>query len=355
MKVQEKVLRVWQRLSKRERRIMRIRSRCAPCAVLRGRCKVIIGLVQGKSPTTLASGGLCSASQVYRVAERFVEQGPAGMADQREDNGDPKVNEAYEVELLMVVAGSPRNYGYLRTTWTQELLVRVLAQRTGITVSVTTVCRLLRRHRVRLGRPKPIVGCPWAKARRLRRLRRIRQLVRQLPRNEVVVYVDEVDIHLNPKIGPDWMLCGQQKTVLTPGQNEKRYLAGALDARTGRLTYVEGERKTSDLFILLLWRLLKEYPRAKCIHVVLDNFKIHHSQRTRLALASAGGRLRLHFLPPYCPDHNRIERVWKDLHDNVTRNHCCHSMGQLMTEVYAYLRCRNRHRRHEYVRSNVAA
>ena len=41
------------------------------------------------------------------------------------------------------------------------------------------------------------------------------------------MFVDEVDIHLNPKIGPDWMLRGQQKTVPTPGQNQKRYLAGA--------------------------------------------------------------------------------------------------------------------------------
>ena len=354
MKVQQRVVQVWQRLSIRERRVMRARGKHAPCAVLRCRCKVIVGLAQGKSPTTLASGGLCSASQVYRVAQRFVEQGPAGMADQREDNGDHKISEAYEWELLIAVACSPRAYGYLRTTWTQELLARVLAQRTGITVSVTTVCRLFKQHRVRWGRPKPIVGCPWTKARRMRRLRQLRKLVRNVRHNEVVVYVDEVDIHLNPKIGPDWMLCGQQKKVLTPGKNQKRYLAGALDPRTGRLTWVESARKTSELFILILWQLLKEYPQARCIHVILDNFKIHHSQRTRLALASAGGRIRLHFLPPYCPDHNRIERVWKDLHDNVTRNHCCRNMKQLMTEVYAYLRCRNRHGRHEYVRARVA-
>ncbi len=95
MKVQQKVVRVWQRLSMRERRVMRARAKHASCAVLRCRCKVIIGLVQGKSPTTLASGGLCSASQVYRVAEHFVEQGPAGMADpSREDNGEHKINEA---------------------------------------------------------------------------------------------------------------------------------------------------------------------------------------------------------------------------------------------------------------------
>ena len=205
---------------------MRTRSRHGACAVLRCRCKVIVGLVQGKSPTKLSKGGLCSESQVYRVAQRFVEQGSAGMADQREDNGDDKITETFEWELLIAVACSPRDYGYLRTTWTQELLGRVLAERTGITVSATTICRLLKRHRVRLGRPKPIVGCPWPKARRMRRLQRIRRRITNLPRGEIAVYVDEVDIHLNPKIGPDWMLCGQQKTVLTPGKNEKRYLAG---------------------------------------------------------------------------------------------------------------------------------
>ena len=74
---------------------------------------------------------------------------------------------------------------------------------------------------------------------------------------------------------------------------------------------------------------------------MLDNFKIHNSQRTQLALASVGNKIRLHFLPPYCPDHNQIERAWKDLHDNVTRNHRCQNMNDLLTEVFAYLRCRN--------------
>ena len=61
--------------------------------------------------------------------------------------------------------------------------------------------------------------------------------------------MDEVDVHLNPKIGPDWMLPATQKTVMTPGKNQKRYLAGALNARTRELSWVEGERKTSTLFL----------------------------------------------------------------------------------------------------------
>lgn len=47
-----------------------------------------------------------------------------------------------------------------------------------------------------------------------------------------VCYEDEVDIHLNPKIGADWQLHGQQKSVVTPAQNEKYYLTGELHSVT---------------------------------------------------------------------------------------------------------------------------
>src|SRR5256885_17272656 len=111
----------------------------------------------------------------------------------------------------------------------------------------------------------------------------IRRRVGPLPGNPGAVYEDEVDIHLNPKIGLDWMVRGQQKEVVTPGQNVKRYLAGALDARTGRLHWVEGERKTSALFIALLQKLLASYPKGYVIHVVLDNFRIHDSKLVHAA------------------------------------------------------------------------
>jgi transposase len=354
MTVRARVVQAWQRLSKRERQILRNKSIRSGDGVCRFRGKIIIGLVQGKTPSQLVSGGLCASSQVYRTAHLFLEGGLRGMADRREDNGEPKVNAWYASELLTIVAGSPQGYGYLRPTWTQELLILVLAQRTGVTISVATMSRLLKRHRVRLGRPKPIVECPWEKARRDRRLRRIKRLVRDAGPDEAVLYADEVDIHLNPKIGLDWMLRGQQKEVPTPGKNEKRYLAGALDARTGKLTWVQGPRKTSLLFLQMLHRLVtRTYRSARVIHVILDNYGIHDSLQVRLALATVRGRVKFHFLPPYCPDHNRIERVWQDLHANVTRNHRCRTMEQLRAEVKVYLDTRNKRGRHCYPRATA--
>lgn len=75
------------------------------------------------------------------------------------------------------------------------------------------------------------------------------------------------------------------------------------------------------------------------IHIILDNCKAHTSQKVRRALQEEfQGLFELHFLPPYSPEHNPIERVWGELHDNVTRNHRCKNIEELLEQVQRFLR-----------------
>jgi hypothetical protein len=126
-----------------------------------------------------------------------------------------------------LLAATPQHWGWTRPTWTQELLVQQLAIETGVAVSRTTVRRLLRRLRARRGRPRPVVCCPWPAGERDARLLVLRHLAAHPALGSVVLFEDEVDIHLNPKLGYDWMLPGQQKLVVTPGKNAKCSVAGA--------------------------------------------------------------------------------------------------------------------------------
>jgi transposase len=282
---------------------------------------------------------------VYRVVDRFRTYGEAGLVDGRCDNGAEKLDDRYLHRLYRAVRGTPKDYGWRRPTWTRELLVETLVRWTGVRIDVTTMSRALARIKARRGRPKQTVACPWGQAAKTRRLNRIGHVLAALPRRERAFYEDEVDIHLNPKIGLDWMVRGQQKEVRTPGTNAKRYLAGALDVRTRVLTWVEGVRKTSYLFLDLLDRLVQHNPQAPRLHLILDNYRIHSSEVVHAALHGYLARhIVLHFLPPYCPDDNRIERVWQDLHANGTRNHRCATMVALMAEVRYYLRKRNRNK-----------
>ena len=73
------------------------------------------------------------------------------------------------------------------------------------------------------------------------------------------------------------------------------------------------------------------------MHLIVDNYGIHSAHLTLRTLETLGGRIVLHFLPPYCPDANRIERVWQDFHANVTRNHRCKTMNQLLDNARHYV------------------
>jgi transposase len=311
-------------------------------AGVRVRYLIVINLLNGRSAYETADVLGVHNTTVYRVAQRFRKRGEWGLWDAREDNGNNKLEEHYLGVLHAVVRATPQQYGWRRPTWTRELLVETLVRQTGIRVHVTTMSRALAMVQARRAQARPTVGCPWSKTAKTKRLNAIRRLLGALPRGHVAVYEDEVDIHLNPKIGLDWMGRGQQKEVVTPGQNVKRYLAGALNPHTGQLHWVEGASKASALFIALLDKLLQVYADATVIHVVLDNYRIHDSNITQVALAGCGGRIQLHFLPPYCPNDNKIERLWKDLHANVTRNHTCRNIQALMREVRYYLRKRSR-------------
>jgi transposase len=323
-------------------KLQRVARRCKD-ADTRVRYLIVLRSADGYSGKRIVKALGCCASTVSRTLDRWEAYGEAGLVDRREDNGTAKADDLYARTVAWILESTPREFFHRRPTWTRRLLVETAAAYTGVTVSVTTMGRLLNRLGVRRGRPKPTAPCPWSESARKQRVAAIHALVDALPPDQAAVWEDEADVDLNPRIGFDYMLPGTQREVPTPGRNVKRYFAAAMDAKTERLVWARGERKNSRLFIGLLKKLLDEYPDKAVVHVVLDNYTIHSSRQTRLWLGQFGQKFRLHFLPPYCPDDNRIERkVWREMHANVTVNHRCATIEELVAEVVYYLMSHNR-------------
>jgi transposase len=330
------------RLSKAERKQLIRAGRKTGNPVVAFRCLILATFASGLSRRQTALRLSCAASTVCDAVARFAESGFEGLADRRGENGIGKVDADFLHALQEVLDTVPPDNGWLRPTWTRELLALEMHRRGFPKVAVATMGRALVAIRARRGNPKPVVLCPWPKRKRQRVLNELLRICGACTEKEPVFHADEVDIHLNPKIGLDWMNLGDQRQVITPGKNCKHYLAGAKHVVTKRITWVESDRKRSALFCDLLDRLIFEYPHARRIHVICDNYIIHSSKITQRHLQLLGGKIVLHFLPPYCPDHNPIERVWQDLHANVTRNHRCANMDELLANVRSFLRAYNR-------------
>jgi hypothetical protein len=154
------------------------------------------------------------------------------------------------------------------------------------------------------------------------RLARIRFHHDNLPAQEVMVFTDELDMYLLPKIGVAWMPQGTQEESRTPGTNAKHSLAGALQLTPSTVLYGLGSRKNNGWFRDLVTLLDSPYPAPAVtrIYVVVDNYCIHKAKAVEQWLTSHP-RLALLWLPTYCPRANPIERVFGAGHDKCTRNH----------------------------------
>ena len=301
---------------------------------------ILLLCAAGRRPTDIAAVLFCSRSSVYRTV-RAYRAGTLGLEPDDDGRLRPPVRTTVLVptlrrSLLALLKAPPRAYGWCRTRWSCATLAATLRTNRGLRVSAETIRRWVHE-----------VGWVWKRAKlvakdddphRVARLARIRCVYEQLRLWEALVFADELDIQLLPKVGYAWMPQGTQVEVMTPGTNEKHYLAGALELATGTVHHCVGPRKTNELFRALLQRLDDAYPapQYKRIYVVVDNYKIHKAKAVAQWLAKHP-RFELLFLPTYCPRANPIERVFGDVHDLCTRNHTRKRLRDLVADVVEHL------------------
>ena len=126
---------------------------------------------------------------------------------------------------------------------------------------------------------------------------------------------------LNPRIALPGCVVVNKRRCLRRGRMRNTISPG-VTCPYGRLVWVEHPRKNSVLFVKLLEQLRSHYRRANRIVLILDNYRIHKSQLVERWLEN-NPKFQLLFQPTYHPWVNVIERLWKAMHDTVTRNHRC--------------------------------
>lgn len=260
------------------------------------RARILLGLCTGLSHRAVSRQLCCGRWTVEETLRKFRSGGVEGLRDKRQRRFRLARREEIVGLLPSLVAGQPDEHGWLRSTWSIELVALEVKERLGVEVSRSHMGRLLHEAGCRRVKPRPTIAL--APPDKEEQMERLRTELSKATRQDVVLFADEVDIHLNPKTGLDWTPPKVRKLQVTPGQNQKRYMAGAYNPKTEKLTFVQGAKKNSDLFISLLQTLVKRYRGFATIHLVLDNFIIHRSKKTHAAVAALAGKVKLHWLHP---------------------------------------------------------
>ena len=216
---------------------------------------ILLLLSQQRSPTAMADWLLCSRSTVYAAAWAW-RQGSRPW--ETAVNLPLALTLTRQRSLLALLKKAPFVFGWCRTRWSCAALAETLRQRRGWRVSAETMRRWLH-----------ALGWVWKRAKlvaqdndpeRVVKLARLRLLWEGLRPRQALLFADELDVQLLPKSGYQWMPKGTQVEVMTPGKNEKRYLAGAWDIHTGQVHHCVWASKTNGLFRALLEVIETAYP-----------------------------------------------------------------------------------------------
>lgn len=330
-------------LTERERKRLLKAYRSGENVRMARRAHVLLLLADGLTWEEIRRVLYGSNDLIADVRRRFLEGGVDAVLGAGSCSGESPSLPVWLLSIRRwIERHTPQDFGYFRTRWSCDILAEVLAWQTGIRKSAETIRRGLHRLGFVWRRPRPVVGPTDPEYES--KLRRIQRLLKTLPVDEVAVFQDEVDVHLNPKIGSMWMLKGQQAEITTPGNNRKCHVCGSLVWNTGTLLVSQPEsRRNADLFLAHLDDLRHRLRSWKRIHVICDNARFHDCRKVWKYLDQWSHRITLQFLPKYAPETNPIERVWWHLHETITRNHRCQSLEELVGQAFDWFRTNNNH------------
>lgn len=140
--------------------------------------------------------------------------------------------------------------------------------------------------------------------------------------NAVVLFLDPTHQAHNVVNGYTWQIRGREHTRTIPSNSGRKRITviGALNAVTLEPTILITESNCdARAMVSMMEEIRKAYPRKKTIYVFLDNAKYQHAVVVRERARTLG--IKLVFLPPYSPNLNLIERLWKFLKKQIRTNH----------------------------------
>jgi transposase len=163
-------------------------------------------------------------------------------------------------------------------------------------------------------------------------------LLNSLPDNEGVVFADAVHPTHAARPAGCWSAKQDKLAIEQTSGRQRINIHGAIDLETGQTRMIEVETVDAASTIRLLESIEMAWPLLVFIHVYLDNARYHHAKLVREWLARPGCRIKLHFIPAYCPHLNPIERLWGVMHAHVTHNKCYDTCAQFADATLDFLR-----------------
>jgi transposase len=144
------------------------------------------------------------------------------------------------------------------------------------------------------------------------------RLKEALPEDETICFIDGVHPTHNVQLAYGWIKKGKRKEIPSNTGRGRLNLSGMIDMLTHKVLVREDVTLNAESTIQFFKKIEEAYPTKNEVHIFCDNARYYKNRAVGEYLE--GSKIRLHFLPPYSPNLNPIERLWKWMKERVMYN-----------------------------------
>jgi transposase len=281
---------------------------------------VVSAIGKGLDPDEAARIFEVGRSTVYGWLKAHREQGPEALKVKKAPGPTPKLTERQMAQLRGIIIGQdPRQLEFEFALWTREMIRELIKRKFGTDFTPQGVGKLL--HRLGLSPQRPLVRAYEQDPERVRTWKQQTYPAVQAEAKAAgasIFFGDEASVRTDYHAGTTWAPVGRTPVVRGTGNRQSINMISAVSGR-GKLHFsiIDGNTNAEN-FIEYLKKLMHDIPGK--IFLIVDGHSAHTAKVTRQFVEDNNDRLKLFFLPPYSPELNPDEWVWKNIkHDRVGR------------------------------------
>jgi len=221
--------------------------------------------------------------------------------------------EKLSLEQSQQLAEHLRSHTYL---YTKDIIAYVQSTM-KISYTVPGMHNWLKRHGFSYKKPAIVPGKSNAEQQQ-KWIDEYNQLRQDLPEDETICFMDGVHPTHNVQPAYGWIETGVRKEIPANSGRSRLNLSGAVDIVDHKVIIQEDKSLNANATISFLRKIEEAYPTKKYVHMFCDNAPYYRNKEVTKYLLTS--KIRLHFLPPYSPNLNPIERLWKWMKERVLYN-----------------------------------
>lgn len=277
------------------------------------RKRAVSRVQEGESPeAVIRAMGFCRAS-IYNWLAMYRAGGWDAL-DARKRGGRPRKVSARMIAWVyrVVTSGDPRQYKFPFALWTRNAIAILLYRRYGVRLSANSVGRLL--AHLGITPQKPLWRAYQQDPERVRQWIQAEYpaIARQAQQERAEIWFgDESGVRSDYHAGTTWAARGKTPVVRTTGARYRLNMLSAVNRRGKMRFMIEAKGLNADVMCRFLDRLMAGQKRR--VFLILDGHPIHKSARLARKVSGFDGRLKLFLLPPYSPELNPDEGVWREV------------------------------------------